>query len=463
MSSHHGLLLYDCPGHEPVWVKIISNQTGCYVFERHRLVVGKAIDGFTSRITRDLRYHGIDGWNRKFGFELLEFFRVEPDQPDGGTFRLEEYSPIDFTDLEQQHRLYWRAQILKDTRRDLGKQIRMIHQSYGASECGRIESGYMKLDSLFMARGFLQKTPDGFYIQEVKRQVLFDLKNSVLVAWEHASAMALAQKLARKDVVEAVRYRENILLSEAFGIAETVQMWDGVVELFDTPPPIFQFFEDNTVKPWEKLSIGEKENFLLCLREARPNAIIKGQKLDGAGKCDSMPSKAACAFTFRFTREEHYRRRIRAVLRAENTVTMQDMGEDTLLPHFVSISEDWREIIEATTRSGDKELRKQDIQLSLLFLNSVVLQNLIIPNVGVDFRRQLLIDSTGLEWVTSSGEALDLTLVMCSYAGRILCASKEEIPFVATDEYLVDRILFRVEKANYNQWRRPRKGTGWAP
>ena len=95
---------------------------------------------------------------------------------------------------------------------------------------------------------------------------------------------------------------------------------------------------------------------------------------------------------YKFTLEESYRRRIRALLRNKDTISLAHLGKDRLLPRFVLLSPGWREHVNSTARTSPRPARLEDLRLALVYLNALVLDNLVIPNPGVDLERKARFD-----------------------------------------------------------------------
>lgn len=165
---------------------------------------------------------------------------------------------------------------------------------------------------------------------------------------------------------------------------------------------------------------------------------------------------------YRFTREEAYRRRIRAILRKKNSVSLAQLGKDNLLPRFVFLSPDWRDHVNSTARTSPRPARLEDLRLALVYLNALILDNIVIPNSGVDFGMQLLIEVAHIELISNEGLPfnVDATLAVCD--GLILISTANELSVRTDEHYWVDRVLWYTERKRtmITPWNRTGKREG---
>jgi hypothetical protein len=312
-----------------------------------------------------------------------------------------------------------------------------------------------------MAKGYVQRTSDSPYVAEIMRQELFNIQSAVILAWDHATKAHPITGRSKQDVADAVYEREQHLIDLSLKIANNPECWVGIVELFDTPPPILEFFEKYGVKLWTATSEEERFSFADCLFDHKIGAIEPVQEVTSLEMKPKCRRRQEFPVRYRYTHEAVYRSRIRAVMKSKGTISMRELGADPFLPQFVLISPDIRLTLETTCRSEPEDVRRADVEQSLVLLHSYVIQHLVVRSIGVNFKRQLLTEIVEIEWFLLDGEPIDLALVMCCCDAHILVGSKEELPFVADPEFLVDKFLFRVERsrvANEISLRKPREG-----
>ena len=149
---------------------------------------------------------------------------------------------------------------------------------------------------------------------------------------------------------------------------------------------------------------------------------------------------------YKFTLEESYRRRIRALLRNKDTISLAHLGKDRLLPRFVLLSPGWREHVNSTARISPRPARLEDLRLALVYLNALVLDNLVIPNPGVDLERQLLIEVANIELVSSEGLPFNVDATLTACDGLFLVSTGNEFSVRNDENYWVDRVLWYTER-----------------
>ncbi|HXB02419.1 MAG TPA: hypothetical protein VNV15_06340 [Opitutaceae bacterium] len=163
---------------------------------------------------------------------------------------------------------------------------------------------------------------------------------------------------------------------------------------------------------------------------------------------------------YRFTREEEYREWIRNAFARKRTISFRDFTCDPSFQDLVFLSQDWRAIVEISAPSNPKMVLA-DFQQSLLFLDSLVIDKIVCPNAGLNLRAQLVIEVETLEWYSSTGEQFATAAVFCAVDGRIMVASKAEVPVVDDDAFWVDHFLYGVERRRLlgpQRRRRPKIG-----
>jgi hypothetical protein len=149
---------------------------------------------------------------------------------------------------------------------------------------------------------------------------------------------------------------------------------------------------------------------------------------------------------FRYSNELQYRQWIEGALAEKATISFRHLGRDKLMQDFVYLSPDWRTVLEACSSSNPK-WRMADLRRALLYFDSLIIEKIVCPNQGFDLRNQLVIEVADIDWISAEGEPFNVTAVLCSMGGKIIVASKYEVPVSSDEEYRVDHFLYICERA----------------
>jgi len=457
MPTEKNLFLLEIEGQEPTFALILRSDELGSTIRRYRFCRGKASCGFVSQFIRDPRFVGIDMWNYRHGFDLVEYCPSAWVQNGTASFQANGFLPSDVGPLESRYEMQLRCHVLKESRTDLRKLLTEIHSQYSVADAEKLEARYSSINNAFMAQGYVQSTQDAPYVQEIKRQELFNLHQAVAFAWKHAMRCTSAKRRPGFEAVEAVLEREQELIAGLEIAVKDLDSWNGVVELFDTPPAILNFFETYGTKQWQELPFAERSTFATAVGLTCPAEIAEDPQRSTTP--DNTEKKSPISFRFKFTHEQEYRAQIRKVTRSRAAISMQRLGRDRFLLDWI-VSPDIRAVLEATARTEPKNLRRADLQQSIVWITGEAMQQALVLNSGLDFKRNLIVEPIVTEWDEINGEILEIEAVVCVCDGVLLIASPEEITFASTEEFLVDRALFTVERSRHeieNRQRRPRR------
>jgi hypothetical protein len=292
-----------------------------------------------------------------------------------------------------------------------------------------------------MSKGYVQASSDSPYVQEIKRQLILTLQQAVVLAWKHAAKCTKANRRPGCEAIEAVLERELELVAGLELEVENLNNWTGIVEVFDTPPPVFDLFETQGTKAWDELQYIEQCRFAKSVGMPLPNEANDRKHTGGHSK-----SRPLRPFRFRFTHERTYRKRIRSLLRDRAAISMQKLGRDRFLLDWI-LSPDIRTLLETSASTEPAALRRADLQQNIVWLTGEIMQQAIVRNASLDFSTNLIVETIVTEWDGLDGEIIKIEAVVCVCDGLVLIASQEEIHFVPSEAFLVDRALFSVERS----------------
>jgi hypothetical protein len=394
----------------------------------------------------DPRYAGIDLWNLRHGFDLFDHIPSAWVQDGKATFQANAFFPPDMSPLEVHYETHRRCWLLKASRVELRSRMKTIHSQYSYRDAEKLAHRYQQIDTAFLTKGYTQAAHDGAYVQEIKRQQLLSLHQGVVLAWTHAIGCTTGKRRPTFEAIEAVLERELELVAGLEREVTDLQNWAGIVEVFDTPQPVLDFFETKGTGPWDTLPNADR----CCFAEA------VGMESPSESNGNEGLNDPLLPFRFRFTNERQYRKRIRQILRSRSTISMRRLGRDRFLLDWF-VSPDIRTLIESSARTEPAPLRRADIQQSLVWLTGEAMQQAVIRNYSLDFSTHLIIEPIVTEWDGTDGEIVRIEAVVCVCDGQVLIASLEEFSFSSSETFLVDRALFSVERSRHEIEKRQRR------